>query len=163
MAADPAQDVARRLADLGTVLPPCPEPLGVYVPVVKAGDLLFTSGMLPLRDGELAYTGRVGAERTVAEGADAARLCAENALAALAGRLGGVGALSRVRRVVQVTGHVLCVPDFQDQPRVLNGASEWLAEVFGEAGRHTRLAVGAFALPKNATVELAVVVQIQPL
>lgn len=141
-------------------LPESPAPLGAYVPALAAGDLIYTSGMLPLADGKLTHTGPVGAVHTVEEGAKAARLCARNAVAAVADLLGGVAELDRITRVVQVTGHILCAPDFSEQPAVLNGASEWLAELFGEGGRHTRLALGAHALPKNATVELAMVVQV---
>ena len=154
--------VKQRLADMGVVLPPCPVPLGAYLPVLVADGLVFTSGMLPLVDGQLACTGRVGQERTIEEGAEAARLCALNAVAALAAHLGGVAELDRVARIVQVQGHILSAPGFEDQPQVLNGASEWLAAVFGETGRHTRLALGAFALPKNATVELALIARVYP-
>ena len=152
--------IARRLQALGVDLPDCPAPLGAYVPALAVGDLVYTSGMLPLTDGDLAYVGPVGPVHTVDAGAAAAKLCAQNAVAAIAGLLGGVAGLDRVTRVVQVTGHILCLPDFAEQPAVLNGASEWLAELFGEPGRHTRLALGAHALPKNATVELAMVVQV---
>jgi len=151
---------AAALARLGERLPPPPAALGAYVPVRAAGDLMFTSGMLPVRDGEIAFTGRVGAERTVDEGRQAAALCARNAVAALADALGGVEGLSRVTEIVQVTGHVLSAEGFSDQPAVVDGASTWLVDVFGDAGRHSRLALGAFALPKNAAVELALVVRI---
>jgi enamine deaminase RidA (YjgF/YER057c/UK114 family) len=155
-------DPERALADLGVSLPPVPAPLGVYLPARLAGDLLFTSGVLPVRDGIVAYTGRVGDDLTPGEGAEAARLCAVNAVAALADALGGTGGLRRVAAIVQVTGHVCSAPDFFDQPAVLNGASEWLAAVFGDAGRHTRLALGALVLPKNAAVELALIVRVRP-
>jgi len=153
---------AAALARLGEALPAPPKPLGAYVPVRTAGDLMFTSGMLPMRDGRVAYTGRAGAELSVGEAKEAAVLCARNAVAALAAALGGIEGLSRVREIVQVTGHVLSAEGFSDQPAVVDGASTWLLEVFGEAGRHTRLALGAFALPKNAAVELALVVRIGP-
>jgi enamine deaminase RidA (YjgF/YER057c/UK114 family) len=153
---------AAALARLGERLPAPPAPLGAYVPVRVAGDLLFTSGMLPMRDGAVAFTGRVGAELTVDQAREAALLCARNAVAALAAALGGVEGLARVREVVQVTGHVLSAEGFSDQPAVVDRASTWLTEVFGEAGRHTRLALGAFALPRNAAVELALVVRIGP-
>lgn len=155
-------DPARVLADMGVTLPPVPSPLGAYVPALADGESIHTSGMLPVRDGAVAFTGRVGAERTVAEGAEAARLCALNAVAALAAVLGGPEDLRRVTRIVRVTGHVASAPDFFDQPAVVDGASAWLAAVFGEAGRHSRLALGAFVLPRNATVELALVARIAP-
>jgi enamine deaminase RidA (YjgF/YER057c/UK114 family) len=153
---------AAALIRLGERLPAPPPALGAYVPVRAAGDLWFTSGMLPVRDGKVAFVGRVGAELTVDQGKQAAALCARNAVAALADALGGVEALTRVREIVQVTGHVLSAEGFCDQPAVVDGASTWLTEVFGEAGRHSRLALGAFALPKNAAVELALVVRIGP-
>jgi len=155
-------DPARVLADMGLALPPVPTPLGAYVPALAEGDLVHTSGMLPVRDGLVAFTGRVGAERTPSEGAEAARLCALNAVAALASVLGGPEGLIRVQRIVRVTGHVCSAPDFLDQPTVVDGASAWLAAVFGERGRHTRLALGAYVLPRNATVELALVARIAP-
>ncbi|MFQ5508704.1 MAG: RidA family protein [Leptospirillia bacterium] len=152
--------VADRLKALGVTLPPCPEPIGDYVPALISGDLLYTSGMLPLEGGALAFTGRVGAERSVEEGIRAARLAALNAVAAMAQALGGAAGLDRIERIVQVTGHILSTAEFSDQPQVLNGASEWLGSLFGERGQHTRLALGAFALPKNATVEVALVARI---
>ena len=155
-------DPAAALARMGIRLPDPPAPLGAYVPVRTVGDMLYTSGMLPMRDGAVAYTGRVGAELSVAQGAEAAELCARNAVAAVAAELGGVDQLARVRQIVQVTGHVLCAAGFADQPAVVDGASRWLAAVFGERGRHTRLALGAFALPKGAAVELALVLRIEP-
>jgi enamine deaminase RidA (YjgF/YER057c/UK114 family) len=153
---------ARVLADLGVTLPPVPTPIGAYVPARIDGDLVFTSGMLPVRDGVVAYTGRVGADLTVTQGAEAARLCALGAVAALAEALGGVEALRRVAGIVQVTGHVCSAQDFHDQPAVVDGASDWLGVVFGDEGRHTRLALGAYVLPKNAAVELALVARIRP-
>jgi enamine deaminase RidA (YjgF/YER057c/UK114 family) len=155
-------DPARVLADMGLTLPAVPTPLGAYLPALLDGDLIHTSGMLPVRDGGIAFTGRVGDERTVAEGAEAARLCALNAVAALASALGGPEGLKRIARIVQVTGHVASSPDFFDQAGVVDGASAWLAAVFGERGRHTRMALGAFVLPKNATVELALVARLAP-
>jgi len=156
------ETAAARLAAMGITLPPCPTPLGSYVPALTDGDLIVTSGMLPLVDGKLAYTGAVGDVHDLAAAAEAARLCALNAVAAVASELGGVEGLSRVKRVVQVIGHVLSAPGFDQQPAVLNGASEWLAAVFGERGRHTRMALGSHALPLNATVELALVVRVDP-
>lgn len=153
--------IAKRLETMGVVLPPCPTPLGSYVPAVRDGGLIHTSGMLPLEDGELTLTGPIGpGGHGVETGADAARQCAINAVSAIAAELGGVDQLDRVQRVVQVCGHILSVDGFGDQPAVLNGASDWLGELFGEAGRHSRLALGAFALPKHASVEVAVVVRI---
>ncbi|MDH4228419.1 MAG: RidA family protein [Nitrospirota bacterium] len=154
--------VAGRLSELGCVLPTAPLPLGAYLPVLESGELVFTSGMLPMIDGRVMFTGIVGGSgHDVTEGAEAARLCAMNAVAALAAHLGGLDGLDRVEQIVQVSGHVLSAPGFCDQPQVLNGASEWLFQVFGETGRHTRMALGAFALPRNATVELALVARLR--
>lgn len=160
MAPTPPPDPAAALARMGERLPRPTAPLGAYVPACTVGDLVFTSGMLPIRDGRVAYAGRVGADLSVGEGAEAAALCARNAVAALAAELGGVRGLSRVRRIVQVTGHVRSAEGFSDQSGVVDGASRWLAEVFGDRGRHTRLALGAFALPRGAAVELALIVHI---
>ncbi len=162
MADNGEMTVAERLAMLGVALPPCPAPLGIYLPAQTAGNLVFTSGMLPLVEGELAFQGPVGeGGLSVADGAHAARLCAANGVAAIAAELGGVSELDRIAQVVQVVGHVLSAPGFADQPMVLNGASEWLAEIFGAKGRHTRMALGAAGLPKNASVEVALVVRLR--
>lgn len=153
--------VADRLAALGVTLPPCPTPLGSYLPTVRDGGLIYTSGMLPLVDGQLALTGPIGnGGHSVADGAEAARLCALNAVAAIAAELGGIEQLDRVQRVIQVSGHILSADGFAEQPAVLNGASDWLVQVFAERGRHTRLALGAAALPMQASVELALVVRV---
>jgi len=161
MADSAASTVAERLAALGITLPPCPTPLGSYVPTVQDGGLIYTSGMLPLMDGQLTLIGPIGVGgHSVADGAEAARLCALNAVAAIAAELGGIAQLERVQRVIQVSGHILSADGFSEQPAVLNGASNWLAQVFGERGRHTRLALGAAALPMHASVELALVVRV---
>ncbi len=149
--------VEDRLAQLGIVLPRAPKPVAAYVPAVAAAGLLFTSGQLPFRDGEVAYRGKVGADLNPEEGAAAARLCALNCLAVARAEL---GTLDRVRRVVKVTGYVNSAPGFTGQPGVLNGASELLLEVFGEAGRHARAAVGVSELPLDAAVEVEMVFEL---
>lgn len=146
-----------RLKELGITLPEAPRPVAAYVPYVMVDGLLFTAGQLPVVAGKISYAGRVGAELTVEEGKEAARLCALNALAVVRA---ATGSLDNVVRVVQLTGYVASAPDFFGQPQVLNGASELLEAVFGEAGRHARVAVGAAALPLGAAVELALVVKV---
>src|SRR5215210_929255 len=144
-----------RLRELGFELPDVPSPAGSYVPATRAGDLVFTAGQLPLEEGELHLTGKVGAAVSVEEASEAARLCALNALAAAASQTGGLGGISRI---VKVTGFVTSAPGFNGQPQVLNGASEFLGEVFGEAGLDARSAVGVAELPMDAPVEVELVV-----
>ena len=148
-----------RLKDLGLELPPVPSPAGSYVPATQAGSFVFTAGQLPLRDGELLATGKVGEAVTPEEAQEAARLCALNALAAAAQRAGG---LDNLRDVVKVTGFVASAPGFNGQPGVLNGASELLGEVFGDAGLHARSAVGVSELPLDSPVEVEIVVSLDP-
>lgn len=152
----------QRLRDLGLALPPVAVPLAAYVPAVRAGDLVFTSGQLPLVDGELPATGLVGAgpdARVPPEVAtDLARRCALNALAAAADLVGG---LDGVLRVVKVTGFVASAPGFTGQPGVVDGASRLIGDVFGDEGRHARSAVGVASLPLDSPVELEVVVQVR--
>jgi enamine deaminase RidA (YjgF/YER057c/UK114 family) len=148
-----------RLRELGLELPPVPSPAGSYVPATQAGTLVFTAGQLPFRDGELYTTGKVGEAVTPEEAKEAARLCALNALAAAAERAGG---LDNLRDVVKVTGFVASAAGFNGQPGVLNGASELLSEVFGDAGLHARSAVGVSELPLNSPVEVEIVVSLDP-
>jgi enamine deaminase RidA (YjgF/YER057c/UK114 family) len=148
--------IADRLEELGLVLPAVAAPAGAYVPAVVAGDLVYTAGQLPFVDGALARTGVLGADVAVDEAADLAAVAALNALAAVASVLGG---LDRVTRVVKVTGFVASAPGFTEQPRVINGASQVLVDVFGEHGRHARSAVGVAALPLGSPVEVELVVQ----
>ena len=148
---------AERLAELGLTLPPVAAPVAAYVPAVRTGDLVWTSGQLPFVDGALAATGKVGAEVDAVRAQELARTCALNALAAIAAE---VGDLDGVRRVVKVVGFVASAPGFFGQPGVVNGASELLAAVFGDAGRHARSAVGVASLPLDAPVEVEVVVEV---
>ncbi|WP_430645843.1 RidA family protein [Agromyces sp. GXS1127] len=148
-----------RLAELGLELPDVAAPVAAYVPAVVTGDLLFTSGQLPFVAGALPATGKVGDGDGLVPAADAkeyARLCALNALAAVKAEL---GSLDRVTRVVKVVGFVASDPAFTGQPGVVNGASEFIGEVFGDAGRHARSAVGVAVLPLDAPVEVELVVQ----
>ena len=148
--------VADRLAELGLELPPVVAPVGSYVPAVRTGSLVFTSGQLPMVQGQLAAVGKVGALVTPEQAKDLARTCAVNALAAIDALVG----LDSVVRVVKVVGFVSSTPDFTGQPGVVNGASELLGEVFGDAGVHARSAVGVAALPLDAPVEVELVVEV---
>lgn len=146
-----------RLAELGLALPQVAPPVAAYVPAVRSGDLVWTSGQLPMVEGALPATGTVGAEVDPETAQALARTCALNALAAVKAE---IGELDRVVRVVKVVGFVASAPGFTGQPQVVNGASELLGQVFGEAGRHARSAVGVAALPLGAPVELELVVQV---
>jgi enamine deaminase RidA (YjgF/YER057c/UK114 family) len=153
---DSASSPDVRLAALGLTLPPVVSPLAAYVPAIKSGTIVYTAGQLPLVDGQLPSSGKVGAEVSAVEAAALARTCALNALAAAASVAGG---LSSIRRIVRLTGYVASAPDFTGQPQVVNGASELLLEIFGDAGRHARSAVGIAVLPLNAPVELELIVE----
>ena len=150
-------DVRARLAELGLELPTVVPPVAVYVPAVRSGDLVFTSGQLPMVEGALPAVGKVGALVTPEQGKDLARTCALNALAAIEALVG----LDSVVRVVKVVGFVASTADFTGQPGVVNGASELLGEVFGDAGQHARSAVGVAALPLDAPVEVELVVEVR--
>jgi enamine deaminase RidA (YjgF/YER057c/UK114 family) len=145
-----------RLTELGLALPPVATPAGVYLPAVRSGSLVFTAGQLPLVDGVLAATGKLGAEIDPARGSELARICALNALAAVDGVVG----LDAVVQVVKVVGFVASAPGFTAQPAVVNGASQLLGEVFGAAGAHARSAVGVAELPLDAPVEVELVVEV---
>ncbi len=146
-----------RLAALGLTLPSVTPPLAAYVPAVRTGDHVYTAGQLPVVEGELLATGKVGGQVGVHEAAALARTCALNALAAV---VSVTGSLSSIRRIVKVTGFVASVPDFTGQAQVVNGASELLLEVFGEAGRHARSAVGMAVLPLDAPVEIELIAEV---
>ena len=146
-----------RITELGLTLPSDTPPLAAYVPAVRTGNLVFTAGQLPRRDGELVATGKVGADVTPEVATEAAAACALNALAAIKGEIGD---LSAVRRVIKVVVFVASTPDFTGQPSVANGASELLGQVFGDAGKHARSAVGVAALPLDVPVEVEVVVEV---
>ena len=153
-----AASAEERLAALGLALPPVVTPLAAYVPAVRVGGMVYTAGQLPVVDGQLVSTGKVGAEVGAAEAAALARTCALNALAAAASAAGGLAA---IRRIVKLTGFVASAPDFTGQAQVVNGASELLLEVFGEAGRHARSAVGTAVLPLDAPVEIELIVEVR--
>ena len=146
-----------RLAELGLAVPEVARPVAAYVPAVRSGQHVFTSGQLPMRSGELMATGKVGAEVTAEQAADCARQCALNAIAAVKAEIGDLAA---VKRVVKVVCFVASVPEFTGQPQVANGASELLGQVFGEAGKHARSAVGVPVLPLDVPVEVELVVEV---
>ncbi|MEJ7834016.1 MAG: RidA family protein [Nocardioides sp.] len=146
-----------RLAELGLAVPEVAKPLAAYVPAVRSGNYVFTSGQLPMRSGELMLTGKVGADVTAEQAYECAQQCALNAIAAVKSL---VGDLSTVKRIVKVVGFVASTPDFTGHPGVVNGASELLGTVFGEAGVHARSAVGVASLPLDAPVEVELLVEV---
>lgn len=148
-----------KLKQLGIELPDLPKPLGSYVPFVKTGNLVFISGMLPLENGKLLYAGRVGESVSLADAVQAARRSAINAIAVLRS---AIGSLDSLKRCVKVTGFIASAHDFTDQPKVVNGASDLLVEVFGEAGLHARAAVGVHILPMNSPVEIEFIFEVKP-
>lgn len=149
--------IENRLQELGIILPKPSMPEASYVPVVQAGNLAFVSGQDPVRDGVMEYTGRLGAELDLAQGQAAARLAALNCLAQLQAHL---GSLERVQRIVKVLGFVACTDEFDQQPFVIDGGSELLEQVFGEAGRHARTAVGTNKLAFGIPVEIELIAQV---
>lgn len=149
--------VEDRLAELGLTLPPVAAPLAAYVPATRNADLVWTSGQLPMVDGALVATGKVGAEIEPEAAAELARICALNALAAVKS---AIGDLDDVVRVVKVVGYVASAPGFTGQPGVVNGASNLLGAVFGAAGTHARSAVGVAVLPLDAPVEVEIIVAV---
>ncbi|MFL6056143.1 MAG: RidA family protein [Actinoallomurus sp.] len=147
-----------RVRELGLEVPDVVAPLASYVPTARSGNLVYTSGQLPIIDGKLLATGKVGAEVGEEQAVELARTAALNAIAALKAE---IGELSRVRRIVKVVGFVASAPDFFGQPQVINGASDLLGEVFGDAGRHARSAVGVAVLPKDAPVEVEIIAEVE--
>jgi enamine deaminase RidA (YjgF/YER057c/UK114 family) len=147
-----------KLTAMGIALPSVAAPVAAYVPAVRSGSFVYTAGQLPLVDGDLLMTGKVGAEVSATEAAALARTCALNALAAVASV---TGTLDAVSRIVKVTGFVASAPGFTDQSLVVNGASELLLEVFGESGRHARSAVGMAVLPFDAPVEVELIAEVR--
>ena len=146
-----------KLKDLGLSLPQTPKPLANYVPAVKTGNLLFVSGHGPYNDGKSLTSGKLGKELTVEQGYQTARNVALNCLASVRSTLGD---LDKVKRVVKLLGMVNCTEDFKDQPKVINGASDLLVEIFGEAGKHARSAVGMQSLPNGIPVEIEMILEV---
>ena len=148
-----------RLVELGLTLPSPPKPVATYVPFLQVGSLLFLSGVVPSRDGQIMFCGKLGREFSKEEGYEATKITLLNALANI--RL-ALGTLDRVKRVVKMTGYVASQEGFVEQPFVINGASDLLVEIFGEAGRHARVAVGVAELPLGVPVELELIVEVSP-
>ena len=152
-------DPESKLKELGLTLPPAPKPVASYIPTLIISDLLFTSGTLPMKDGKVFYTGKMGEKNnTIDIGYEASKLAVLNSLSAVKETL---GSLSKIKRVIKVTGYVNSAPGFTDQPKVINGASDLLVSIFGDHGKHVRSAVGVAELPLNALVEIEFIHQIQ--
>jgi len=149
--------IEKRIIDLGFALPETAKPLAAYIPAVQSGNLVFTSGQLPMIDGSLAETGKVGGSVSPERAKELATVCALNALAAVKTVIGD---LDKIKRVVKVVGFVSSTPEFSGQPGVVNGASEFLGEVFGEKGIHARSAVGVAVLPLDAPVEIELIFEV---
>lgn len=147
-----------KLTEMGITIPEVPKPAAAYIPAKKVGNLVFCSGQGPSVEGKLIHTGKVGTEKTVEEGYEAARICALNCLAAVKAL---VGSLDKIEEIVQVRGFVNGAPDFGQQPEVINGASELLEKIFGEKGKHARCALGTSSLPRDITVELEMIVRVR--
>jgi enamine deaminase RidA (YjgF/YER057c/UK114 family) len=145
-----------RLSELRIVLPAAPKPAGSYIPVVISGNLAFVSGQIPMQDGKVVFTGKVPSEKSVEEAQKAARLCAINILAQLKSNL---DSLDKITKVVRLSGFVNSTPEFSEQPKIINAASDLFFEIFGEKGKHSRIAVGVASLPLNSTVEIDAVVE----
>lgn len=149
--------IEQRLNEIGVTLPPVVPPVAAYTPALRDGDLVYTSGQLPMINGELTVTGKVGGTISADQAQELAKVCAINALAAIKE---AIGDLDKIERIVKVVGFVSSAPDFTGQPAVVNGASEFLGEVFGEQGVHARSAVGVAVLPLDAPVEVEVTVRV---
>jgi enamine deaminase RidA (YjgF/YER057c/UK114 family) len=150
--------VEKKLNELGMTLPSPPSPMGAYLPATKIGSLIFLSGVLPMVEGKLAYSGKLGTDLTIEDGYEAAKVACLNGLSILKSEL---GSLDSVKRIVKVTGYLASAADFYDQPKVINGASDLLVEVFGKSGRHARAAVGCHSLPSNSPVEIEMIVEVR--
>ena len=146
-----------KLAELGITLPEAPAAVAAYQPWIRTGNLIFTSGQLPWRDGEIAYAGKLGEGISDEDGYQAARQCALNAIAQLKAAAGN---LDKIQKIVRIEGYVHCAEGFRSHPQILNGASNLVGELFGERGQHTRLALGINEMPLNAAVQLAMTAEI---
>ncbi len=148
--------IEEKIKSLGITLPVPPKPAGSYIPVVISGNLAFVSGQIPIQDGKVAVTGKVPTEKTIEEAQSAARICAINILSQLKASL---GSLDRVSKIVRVSGFVNSTGDFTEHPKIINAASDLFFEIFGEKGKHSRIAVGVSSLPLNSTVEIDMVAE----
>jgi enamine deaminase RidA (YjgF/YER057c/UK114 family) len=151
-------DYEEKIKQLGIVIPKAPKPVAQYLPAKKVGRLIFCSGQGPVIDGKVTHSGKLGTEKTIEEGYDAAKICVLNCLAA-AREL--IGTLNQVDEIVKMTGFVNSSADFYDQPKVINGASDLLVNIFGEKGRHARCAIGTSVLPSNISVEVELILSVK--
>ena len=150
--------IVEKIREFGYELPEVSKPIGAYIPALRLGNLVMTSGMLPIKDGKLAYTNEIGGVfHNIEDGYQAAKLCVLNGLAAI----NQLVPLDNIERIIKVTGYVNSAKSFTDQPKVINGASDFLVEIFGESGRHVRAAVGVNELPLGASVEIEFIVQVK--
>jgi enamine deaminase RidA (YjgF/YER057c/UK114 family) len=150
--------IEEKLKSLNITLPSPPKPAGAYIPVVKSEHTVYVSGQIPIEDGKVAFKGKVPSVQSLEQAQMAAKLCAINALAQLKSEL---GSLDKISKILRVSGFVNSDPDFTDQPKVINAASDLLFEIFGEKGHHSRIAVGVASLPLGSTVEIDMIVEIR--
>lgn len=148
--------IEEKIKQLNITLPTPPKPAGSYIPVVTTGNLAFVSGQIPMQDGKVLFTGKVPSEKSIEDAQAAAKLCAINLLAQLKANL---GSLDRITKIIRVSGFVNCTPEFSEQPKIINAASDLFYEIFGEKGKHSRIAVGVGSLPLNSTVEIDMTVE----
>jgi len=149
--------IDEKIKSLGIILPIPPSPAGSYIPVVRSGDLLYVSGQIPMEDGKVAFTGKVS-DTNIETAQKSARICAINILAQLKKELGD---LEKISKIVRISGFVNSVPEFTQQPKVINAASDLLYEIFGECGKHSRIAVGVSSLPLNSMTEIDAIVEMK--
>jgi len=149
--------IEEKVNELGVSLPTAPKPAGSYVPVVVSGKLAFVSGQIPIKDGQVIYQGKVGIEQSIEQAQKAAKLCIINGLAQINTYF---GTLDNLENIIKISGFVNSAQDFTEHPKVINAASDFLVEIFGEEGRHSRIAIGVSSLPLNATVEIDMLVEI---
>jgi enamine deaminase RidA (YjgF/YER057c/UK114 family) len=149
--------IDEKLASLNIILPSPPKPVGSYVPVVVTGKFVFVSGQIPIKDGKVAYLGKVPKDISIEEAQKAAKLCIINALAQIKNE---IGSLDRISKIIRVSGFVNSTPEFIEQPKVINAASDLVFEIFGSKGQHSRIAIGVASLPLNSCVEIDVIAEI---
>ncbi len=150
--------IEEKINELGYTLPEAPKPVAAYIPTVRTGNLIFTAGQIPIAEGKLEYTGKIYDEKTIQKGFEAARICALNCLSVIKSEIGD---LDKIKKIVKIGVFVNSAEKFTDQPKVANGASELLVEIFGEKGKHARSAVGVNELPLNAAVEIEMIVEVE--
>jgi enamine deaminase RidA (YjgF/YER057c/UK114 family) len=150
--------IEHKIKELGLILPEAPKPVAEYIPAKKIGNLIFTSGQGPIKDGKFIYVGKIGGEVSLKEGYESAKICAINCLAAIKSV---IGSLDKIDEIIKVKGYVNSTSDFYRQPEVVNGASELIVKIFGKKGKHARSALGTSVLPGNIPVELEMIVKVK--